>query len=77
MQAAVADALARIGFEKLLERKTALSEQTSAPDFWNDPEAAQRVAKEQAALEKRIQHGQICSRMSQMRLSYWHSGIKL
>ncbi len=55
LQAAVADALVRIGFEKLLERKTALSEQTSAPDFWNDPEAAQRVAKEQAALEKRIQ----------------------
>ncbi len=55
LQVAVADALERIGFAKLLERKNAVDQLVLAPDFWNDTEAAQKVVKEQASLEKRLQ----------------------
>lgn len=52
---AVADALGRIHFEDLTARKQLLDTQTTAADFWNNPDAAQPVVKEQAALDKRLQ----------------------
>lgn len=54
LYAAVADALERIGFARLEERKNELDARAAAPEFWNNPEAAQKVAKEQASLEKRL-----------------------
>jgi peptide chain release factor 2 len=55
LQAAVADALARIQFEQLLARKQELDTQVAAADFWANADAAQSVVKEQAGLEKRLQ----------------------
>lgn len=55
LQAAVADALARIQFEQLLARKQELDTQVAATDFWANADAAQSVVKEQASLEKRLQ----------------------
>ncbi len=55
LQAAVADALARIQFEQLLARKQELDTQVAATDFWANADAAQGIVKEQASLEKRLQ----------------------
>ncbi len=51
----VAEALERIGYIKLENRKRELDSLSTAPDFWNSPETAQKVAKEQASLEKRLE----------------------
>ncbi|MBL8121469.1 peptide chain release factor 2 [Candidatus Saccharibacteria bacterium] len=53
--AAVRDALGRIHFDELTARKQLLDAQSSDPDFWADPDTAQPVVKEQAALDKRLQ----------------------
>lgn len=48
------DALARIGFVKLQKKLDDLTVQTEAPDFWSDSDRAQRVSREQAALDRRL-----------------------
>lgn len=54
LQQSVVAALAQIGFEKMQSRKAELDEQAASPDLWTDNEGAQRVLREQAALEKRL-----------------------
>lgn len=48
------DALARIRFTDLLEQKSHLDTAAANPDLWQDSDRAQKVVKDQAALEKRI-----------------------
>jgi peptide chain release factor 2 len=55
VQSALADAMQRIGFDALQAKKAELDAQVLAPDFWDNPEKAQKIVKEQASLEKRIQ----------------------
>jgi len=54
LQALVADALERIGFNDLEARKRELDTEASATDLWQDNEHAQKVLREQTALEKRV-----------------------
>jgi peptide chain release factor 2 len=54
LQKDLAVSLERLHFAELLERKSTLDEQVNAPDFWNNPTAAQEVIKQQAKLERRI-----------------------
>lgn len=51
----LAQALDRLQFESLVDQKSMLDQQVSAPDFWNNPSTAQRIVKQQAKLEKRVQ----------------------
>ncbi len=46
--------MARIGFEKLDERKRELDRQAADPDLWKDADKAQSVLREQSALDKRL-----------------------
>ncbi|PID31029.1 peptide chain release factor 2 [Candidatus Saccharibacteria bacterium] len=55
IQASVNDALRRIGYEKLCAQKETLTHTVNQPDFWNDPDKAQRRVKELANIEKRLQ----------------------
>lgn len=48
------NALLRIGFEKLERRKRELDEQASDPGLWQDNDRAQKVLREQSALDKRL-----------------------
>jgi peptide chain release factor 2 len=50
----VKTALGRLHFDELVSQKSKLDERAAAPDFWNDPQRAQEVAKQQSKLEKRI-----------------------
>lgn len=54
LQQDLAVSLERLHFADLLDRKQAIDEQVSAPDFWNDPQKAQEIMKQQAKLERRI-----------------------
>jgi peptide chain release factor 2 len=54
LQKQVADALSRIGVEKLKRRKAELDEQAKDPGLWQNNERAQGVLREQATLEKRL-----------------------
>lgn len=54
LQKAVTDALERIGFAVLEQRKAELDQQASDPELWQDNDRAQKVLREQAALEKRL-----------------------
>jgi len=54
LQKQVAGALDRIGFAKLEQRKAELDQQASSPDLWQDNDRAQKVLREQSALEKRL-----------------------
>lgn len=47
-------ALERLHFTELTEQKAKLDAQAAAPDFWNDAQKAQGIAKQQAKLERRI-----------------------
>ena len=47
-------ALGKLHFDELVSQKSKLDERAAAPDFWNDPQKAQEVAKHQSKLEKRI-----------------------
>lgn len=49
----VADAWQKIGIDELLAEKKTLDTQIQAPDFWNDSQAAQGVAKKAASLTSR------------------------
>jgi peptide chain release factor 2 len=55
MQASVYDAMERIGFAAHLARKNELDAQIAAPDFWQEPDRAQKIVKEQSNLDKRLQ----------------------
>lgn len=48
------EALRRLGYEGLKARLITLTKQTQAPDFWSDPETAQKISRDQAALERRV-----------------------
>jgi len=48
-------ALTRINFDNLKRQLVELNEQSLAPDFWQDNLQAQKVARQQVSLEKRIQ----------------------
>ncbi len=48
------DALERIGYAKLEQRKSELDARAAQPDLWQDAEKAQVLMREQAALEKRL-----------------------
>lgn len=58
----VKTALDRLHFDDLVAQKAKLDELSSSPDFWNDPQKAQEVAKQQAKLEKRIAPWQALSK---------------
>ncbi len=55
LQASIDDALQRIDFAGLQAKLADLSTQMQADDFWSDSDRAQKVSREQAALEKRVQ----------------------
>ncbi len=54
LQQQVNDALMRIGFEKLEQRKAELDAAASDPSLWQDADKAQGLLREQAALDKRL-----------------------
>jgi peptide chain release factor 2 len=54
LQKLVVEALTRIGFETLEQRKVELDAQAADQNLWQDAEKAQAVMREQSALEKRL-----------------------
>ena len=54
VQMEITRALDRFGFEALVKEKRSLEAAMQQPDFWNDPEAAQKIAKHHAKLERRL-----------------------
>lgn len=50
----IAAALTRLHFDELLAQKQRLDTEVAAPGFWDDPQKAQNVVKQQAKLERRI-----------------------
>lgn len=54
LQQDLAISLERFRFAELVARKEALDAQMIAPDFWNVPQAAQEIVRQQAKLERRI-----------------------
>lgn len=54
LQQDVAAALLRLHFADLLAHKKVLDMQVDSPDFWNDPQAAQEISRQQAKLERCI-----------------------
>ncbi len=55
LQSQLDDALTRIGFAKLEDRKAELDAAANDPGLWQDNDRAQKIVREQAALEKRLQ----------------------
>jgi len=55
LQEDLAVSLKRLKLNDLLERKKTLDAQVGAPDFWNNPQAAAEVVKQQAKLGRRIE----------------------
>ncbi len=49
------DALSRIDFTALISKLESLTATMSKPDFWDDPETAQTVSRQQAALARRLE----------------------
>ena len=54
LQQEIEQALQRLQFDELLAKKAALDAEIAAPDFWNNPQKAQEIAKQQSKLERRI-----------------------
>lgn len=54
IQTALAASLRQLHFEELLQRKQAIDSQVTQPDFWNNPQKAQDIVKQQAKLERRV-----------------------
>lgn len=54
IQIEITKALDRFGFETLVKEKRSLEAAMQHPDFWNDPQAAQNIAKHHAKLERRL-----------------------
>lgn len=55
IQSTVSDAIARLKIADEEVRATKLREQTLAPDFWNDSDAAQKISQQLAELDKHIE----------------------
>jgi peptide chain release factor 2 len=55
LQADINQALERIGFDDLVDKKAELDAMSQASDFWQDNMRAQTVARQQAKLDKRLQ----------------------
>jgi peptide chain release factor 2 len=53
LQLRINDATAKLGLDALLTEKAQLDKQVNDPNLWQDQGAAQRVVRQQAALEKR------------------------
>ena len=53
LQLRINDATAKLGLDALLTEKAQLDKQANDPNLWQDQGAAQRVVRQQAALEKR------------------------
>ena len=53
LQLRINDATAKLGLDALLTEKAQLDKQANVPNLWQDQGAAQRVVRQQAALEKR------------------------
>lgn len=54
LQSDVSKAYKQLGIDSLVEKNIALQKQMQAPDFWSDNEKAQKVSKEQSAIQDRI-----------------------
>lgn len=54
LQKEIVQALERLHFDDLEAQKAALDQQVAAPDFWNNPQTAQEITRQQAKLEKRL-----------------------
>lgn len=54
LQEAVNAAAKQLNLDELIAQKQALDVKVLASDFWNDPQKAQEVVKQQAKLERRI-----------------------
>jgi peptide chain release factor 2 len=54
LQKDIGAALTRLHFEELAAKKAVIDNQVAAPDFWNEPQSAQEVVKQQAKLERRL-----------------------
>jgi len=54
LQRELSDALQRLHFADLEAQEAALSQQMSAPDFWQDTQHAQTVSQQQSKLERRL-----------------------
>jgi peptide chain release factor 2 len=54
LQAEIYRALKRLHFDELFQQKTTLDAQVATPHFWNDPQKAQEVVKQQTKLAKRL-----------------------
>ena len=50
----VAAAVEQLHLNDLIKQKGDIDAKVSAPDFWNSPQAAQEIVKQQAKLERRI-----------------------
>lgn len=61
MQAEIADLMARVNISGKAERIAQLEAQASAPDFWNNPEAAQKVMQETSRLRQEVEQWQLIS----------------
>src|SRR5664280_916089 len=48
------EALNRVGYQALSDKLATLIVQTQASNFWSDPDTAQKVSRDQAALERRV-----------------------
>jgi len=55
LQHQIEDALGRIGFAKLEQRKVELDELVKDPELWSDNDKAQALLREQSGLEKRLE----------------------
>lgn len=51
----VKEGMEKAGLAKLSKQLSALEEQMSAPDFWNDPKKAADVSKQQSDLQQRVE----------------------
>lgn len=54
LETEIKSAADRLDIESLKEQKNKLDEQASQPDFWQNPNKAQEIVKQQSKLEKRI-----------------------
>jgi peptide chain release factor 2 len=54
LQSAVEKAYGQLGIDDLQAHNIDLQEKIQSPDFWSDNETAQKISKEQSALETRI-----------------------
>ena len=54
LEADIASAYKRLHIDELKQKNDQLLAEIQNPEFWSDPEAAQRISKEQSNLQKRI-----------------------